>query len=161
MTIKTKNPTAQRGTFLINWGTGHSGFTLVELIVVCAILGLLATIAIPAFETQVKSAKNARAKGDIRTIDKEIQAYFIENNKLPDDLTKLNKGVFVDGWGRPYVYSKTPIMENSFGDLLNTDYDLYSEGMDSVGTPAYNAVTSPNDIVRASDGSYVGLRADF
>lgn len=47
----------------------QKGFTLVELMVVIAILGILAAIAIPRFSDQTTSANTAKIAADLRTID--------------------------------------------------------------------------------------------
>jgi type IV pilus assembly protein PilA len=157
MTIKTKYPATQRCSFPLYGERRQSGFTLVELIVVCGILGLLATIAIPAFEAQVLSAKRARAVGDMRTIDKEIQAFYIEKNIMPDQLSDLGKGVYLDAWGRQYFYNKTPKLKSEAAVFLNDDYDLYSQGVDGGSTDGWGPLCE-DDIVRASDGNFMGLR---
>ena len=55
-----------------------SGFTLIELLVVMIIIGILAAIAIPAFLSQKKKAKEASAKSDVSTIGKEVAAYYVD-----------------------------------------------------------------------------------
>jgi general secretion pathway protein G len=44
---------------------------------------------------------------------------------------------------------------------LNSDYDLYSMGKDGDSRPPLTAQMSRDDIVRASDGAFVGLASDF
>jgi len=44
---------------------------------------------------------------------------------------------------------------------LNDDYDLYSMGQDGVSAPPITAKPSQDDILRASDGSYLGLASQF
>ena len=55
------------------------GFTLVELVVVIAILGILAGIAIPRFMDATASARGAKIVADLRTIDSAIMMYFAKN----------------------------------------------------------------------------------
>ena len=56
------------------------GFTLVELVVVIAILGILAGIAIPRFMDATASARGAKIVADLRTIDSAIMMYQAQGN---------------------------------------------------------------------------------
>jgi prepilin-type N-terminal cleavage/methylation domain-containing protein len=61
----------------------RAGFTLIELLVVIAIIGLLAAIIIPSIAGALKSAKKARAMGQIRDLDGAVKRYFAEYGKMP------------------------------------------------------------------------------
>ena len=66
-----------------------AAFTLIELLIVVAIIAILAAIAVPNFlEAQVRS-KVARVKGDIRTAALAIEAYMIDNNGRPPHLSAV------------------------------------------------------------------------
>jgi prepilin-type N-terminal cleavage/methylation domain-containing protein len=56
------------------------GFTLVELMIVVAIVGLLASIAIPNFQYMIGKARQAEAKGYLASIYETEQGFFGENN---------------------------------------------------------------------------------
>ena len=58
------------------------GFTLVEIMIVVAIIALLASIAVPGFLRSRKRAQASRIINDLRLIDNAIDQYAIENNKL-------------------------------------------------------------------------------
>lgn len=61
----------------------RSAFTLVELLIVVAIIAILAAIATPNFlEAQTRS-KYSRAKADMRTLSLAFEAYCVDNNKYP------------------------------------------------------------------------------
>lgn len=60
-------------------------FTLIELLIVVAIIAILAAIAVPNFlEAQVRS-KVSRAKADMRSLATALEAYTIDNNRYPPD----------------------------------------------------------------------------
>jgi len=54
---------------------GEKGFTLVEVIVVAAIIAILAGILVPMIFSQIDEAKLSRAKGDIRSLSSAIYAF--------------------------------------------------------------------------------------
>src|SRR5690349_11907880 len=60
-------------------------FTLIELLIVVAIIAILAAIAVPNFlEAQTRS-KVSRAKADMRTMVTGLESYAVDNNKYPPD----------------------------------------------------------------------------
>lgn len=67
-------------------------FTLIELLIVVAIIAILAAIAVPNFlEAQVR-AKTSRAKNEMRAIATAMEAYAIDYNHYPNDGTFWNDG---------------------------------------------------------------------
>jgi prepilin-type N-terminal cleavage/methylation domain-containing protein len=58
------------------------GFTLVEIMIVVAIIALLASIAVPGFLRARKRSQASRVLNDLRLIDSAIDQYAIENNKM-------------------------------------------------------------------------------
>lgn len=71
-------------------GLKNKGFTLIELMIVVAILGILAAIAIPAMSKYMKRAKTSEAKVQIAKLFDATSAYFLEEH-VP--LTKTNLAV--------------------------------------------------------------------
>ncbi len=89
-------------------------FTLIELLIVVAIIAILAAIAVPNFlEAQVR-AKVSRAKADMRSIATGLEAYHVDNNSYPD-LSAIFGGIFVT---TPVAYL-TSIPEDVFRQQLN------------------------------------------
>src|ERR1700748_1663660 len=61
--------------------SSHRGFTLVEIMIVVAIIALLAAIAVPGFLRARKRSQASRVLNDLRLIDAAVDQYAIENNK--------------------------------------------------------------------------------
>jgi prepilin-type N-terminal cleavage/methylation domain-containing protein len=61
--------------------TKHAGFTLVEIMIVVAIIALLAAIAVPNFLRSRKRSQATQILEDLRVIDSAVDHYAIENNK--------------------------------------------------------------------------------
>jgi general secretion pathway protein G len=145
--------------------------TLVELLIVMAIMGTLAAIGVPAYDNYVDKARNCQALEDIYAIQKSIAVYVVENGTLPDSLDQALWPRRLDPWGNPYQYLKIegrPKNEvvgswrkDRFLVPLNTDYDLYSMGKDGKSRPPLTAKTSRDDIVRANNGTFVGLASEY
>ena len=62
------------------------GFTLIELVIVIAVLGILAGIAIPRFLDSTASARGSKLVGDLRTIDSAIMIYQAKTGSYPTEL---------------------------------------------------------------------------
>ncbi len=58
-------------------------FTLIELLIVVAIIAILAAIAVPNFLEAQTRAKNSRVMGDLRTVATALETYKIDNNRYP------------------------------------------------------------------------------
>jgi general secretion pathway protein G len=65
------------------------GFTLVELLVVLAILALLLTLAVPRYFTSIERAKDATLKHDLNTLREGIDKYYADNGQYPKTLEDL------------------------------------------------------------------------
>ena len=67
----------------------HQGFTLVELMIVVAIISLLAAIGLPAYQNYAREAKRSDAHNSITTIANLQERFFTENNRYTALTTDL------------------------------------------------------------------------
>ena len=93
------------------------GFTLVELVVVCAVIGIIAAIAIPNLLNAIERGRQARTVGDLRALGTGIAMYqqdyvkypvvsdWVEIAAIEDHLVVYMSGYNdSDGWRRPFMY---------------------------------------------------------
>lgn len=133
-----------------------------------AIIGVLAAIASPHFKRYTERTKYTAVLQTMRLIEKEIIAFELHYNKLPDNLTELGLGHLEDPWGNPYQYLNFATVKG-LGNVrkdhslvpVNTDYDLYSMGPDGKSQPPFTAKDSRDDIVRANDGAFLGRVSNY
>ena len=143
------------------------GFTLVDLMGTIAIFSLLAALSVPSFDMFVQRARIAAAVADIGSMQIRVENFrTLNNGMLPASLDVL--GTPVDPWGNPYQYiniesGSTPpgFWRTDLGVVpINSDYDLFSTGRDGDSVPPLTGKSSRDDIVRGSNGGYVGLAED-
>lgn len=68
------------------------GFTLVELLVVVAILGILGTIAIQNVKAHIDKANETASRATVQSVSEAVTNYYIKNKKMPDSLVQLTEG---------------------------------------------------------------------
>jgi general secretion pathway protein G len=83
----------------------HSdGFTMVELMIVVAIVAILGGIAIPAYLGYLDKARIARTIAEIRHIEKSIKLAYATTEVYPTTLAEVAADRILDPWGTPYQY---------------------------------------------------------
>ena len=70
------------------------GFTLMELMIVVAIIGILAAIAFPAYQSQAKKGNRAEGKSAVLKTAQALERYFTVNNTYVTNLTTLGMPTF-------------------------------------------------------------------
>ena len=143
------------------------GFTLVELILVVAIIAALSLIAYPSYLQYIDKANIAKAKVDITSIEQGLDRWYTVNQTYPDSLADAGMDTLKDPWGNFYKYTK--ITGHNVGMLrkdkwlhpLNSDYDLYSKGKDGQSQLPLTAGVSKDDIIRANNGAFLDLASNY
>ncbi|HHL45433.1 MAG TPA: prepilin-type N-terminal cleavage/methylation domain-containing protein [Gammaproteobacteria bacterium] len=65
----------------------QKGFTLIELMIVVAILAIVTTIAVPAYTGYVKTAQRTEGWNNLNGLQLALEEYYIENGKYTTDMT--------------------------------------------------------------------------
>ncbi len=107
----------------------HEGFTLVELIVVIAILGILAGIAIPVYSGYIKKANQAADNMLLSAVNTAFAAACIENDPARQGLPDTASAEITDGKltkVTPYGEVATDSFWTYFGDNKNTAFKVYT-----------------------------------
>jgi prepilin-type N-terminal cleavage/methylation domain-containing protein len=94
----------------------HAGFTLVEIMIVVAIIALLAAIAVPGFLRARKRSQASKILNDLRMIDAAVDQYAIETNRTSGN------AVNTADWTN-YV-KKNSILYNTGADLFGNGYGV-------------------------------------
>jgi prepilin-type N-terminal cleavage/methylation domain-containing protein len=95
--------------------TKRGGFTLVEIMIVVAIIALLAAIAVPNFLRSRKRSQATQVLEDLRIIDGAVDQYAIEFKKSPGDVVEwADVQKYVKTGTRLYTSAGTDILGNAF-----------------------------------------------
>jgi general secretion pathway protein G len=143
------------------------GFTLIEISIVVAIVGILAALAITGWGRYRERALKASAIATMRSIASAIDAAEADSNHYPLSLAQIGMDRLRDPWGNPFQYtnletaSPGKARKDRFLVPINSDYDLWSMGPDGKSVAALTAKASRDDIVRANDGSFYGWASDY
>ncbi len=66
------------------------GFTIIELLIVMAIIGMLASIMLVTFSTLQAKSRDTRRVEDVRELQKALGMYYIESNQFPISASPIN-----------------------------------------------------------------------
>lgn len=131
------------------------------------LIAILTAISLPYYRDWRNRANTVKVTIDILANEALVATYFAFNRTLPDSWANIPDARTIDPWGRPYVYYN--IVANGKGHArkdhalnpLNTDYDMYSMGPNGVSKAQITQKDSVDDVIRASNGGYVGIASGF
>ena len=72
--------------------TKQAGFSLIELMIVVAIVGLLALVAVPSYQTQIQKGKRAEGKAALMSGASKMERYYSDNNFYPSNSASCGNG---------------------------------------------------------------------
>jgi prepilin-type N-terminal cleavage/methylation domain-containing protein len=124
----------------------RGGFTLVEIMIVVAIIALLAAIAVPGFLRARKRSQASRILNDLRLIDAAVDQYAIETSK------STGSTVNVSDWTN--YLKKDTVLYTTGQDLFGDDYG--PQTTDSLPKVPANAWNSLSDVADAGFWSPFG-----
>ena len=116
----------------------RGGFTLVEIMIVVAIIALLAAIAVPGFLRARKRSQASRVVNDLRLIDSAVDQYAIENNKAT--------GATVNSADWSIYMKKGSALYNTGKDLFGQDYGVQTvDSLPKVPAVTWNTLSDVAD----------------
>jgi prepilin-type N-terminal cleavage/methylation domain-containing protein len=119
---------------LTKFNKRRGGFTLVEIMIVVAIIALLAAIAVPGFLRARKRSQASRIINDLRLIDSAVDQYAIENNKSSGFTVPASE------WSK-YLKAGTNLYLTG-KDILGNDYGSVNvDSLPKVSTSTFNALS--------------------
>jgi general secretion pathway protein G len=146
------------------WTQG--GMTLLELVAALAAVLILTSIAVPAYNGYVNRARITRAIGEMGTISLQLYRWQLSTRHFPMTLAEAGLDA-KDPWGRPYQYvrvegaNQNDLRKDHNLHPINTDFDLYSMGVDGATAKPLTAQKSLDDVIRANNGAFMGLGKDY
>lgn len=149
-------------------GLRTQGLTLIELMLIIAIVGILATIALPAYERYRERIRVFQAVSDIGAIGTLVYKFAHDDGVFPASLANVGADAMRDPWGNQYQYvnhedrrSRGQWRKDKNIVPINNDFDVFSMGKDGSSVPPLTAKPSRDDIVRANDGRFIGLASEY
>jgi general secretion pathway protein G len=151
-----------------NYKKDSEGFTLIEILIAIAIVAVLASVALPAYKDYVEKTRVGVAITDISSISIRLKFYFTEEGNYPNSLADINEDAKLDPWGNPYQYLNLYDKKGKGGNRkdkklnpLNSDFDLFSMGKDGAFKTQITNKESLDDVIRANDGRFIDLAANY
>ena len=133
----------------------NKAFSLAELILVVAILGILAAIVLPGFQSHAANAKESAVKSNLLTIRSQLEVYKLQHGGVPPG--------YVDGAGAPIatlvlqLTATSSVTGAASASTSPVDPYLYGPYLKKIPENPYNGLSS---IAYVSDGADFSAAAD-
>lgn len=124
--------------------TGNSGFTLIELMVVVAIVGILAAIAYPSYQEHVRRTNRAEARGILLEMAQLLERNYTEANSYENFVLPVSQS--------PRTGTARYTIQFSADTLTRNTYTLEAVPEGSMAGDACGTLTLTQTGVRGSDG---------
>lgn len=98
----------------------ESGFTMIELMIVMAIMAILTTLAVVSYTVAIKHAREAVLREDLQVMRSAIQSYTMDKEKAPQSLDDLVQS----GYLRSIPVD--PMTHNADSWVTDSSQDMYS-----------------------------------
>lgn len=119
----------------------EQGFSLIELLLVVVIIGVLAALAVPAYQEGIRASENGRAVSNLRAIHSTQALFFSQNNRfarLTEVQAILSNGLGTTNGDRvsrgTYIFEMTPLAPTD--SQLSTQYTITATR--TIGTNVFN-----------------------
>ena len=108
-----------------------AGFTLVELMIVMAIIGVLAMVAVPSYIQAIRHAREAVLKEDLHTLRAAIDSYTMDKQKAPQSLDDLTQEGYLKTIPEDPMTKSTTTWQTDTSDDMHS-LDQTDPGIDDV-----------------------------
>ena len=120
------------------FGRQENGYTLLELLIVVAIISVLATLAIPSFQASAVKAREVALKHNLFTMRTVLDQYYADTQSYPESLEKLVETGYlrqipIDPFTKSADTWQLIFDDNTEEDIQSGIFDIHS-GSDLVAT---------------------------